>query len=172
MTSRSRLLVVARHAQAASWAASDEERPLTAAGEAAAADAGRWLAAGGFVPELAHVSTAVRTRTTWERMAASAGWDLAPRLDGGLYAAGPEAALDVVRLQTPEDAGAVVLLGHNPTVATLAQLLDDGDGDTEAATAVLGGFPPAALVLLRVDVGWADLGEGTCRLLGFHVGRG
>ena len=63
-------LILMRHAQAESSAPSggDEARPLSAAGRAEALLMGRALAERGLKPDLALVSTAVRTRQTWEQM--------------------------------------------------------------------------------------------------------
>ena len=63
-------LILMRHAQAEASAPSggDEARPLSAAGRAEALLMGRALAERGLKPDLALVSTAVRTRQTWEQM--------------------------------------------------------------------------------------------------------
>ena len=43
------------------------------------------------------------------------------------------------------------MIGHNPTMAYLAQMLDDGDGDAEAAAGMNEGFPTGALAVFAVD---------------------
>jgi hypothetical protein len=86
-----------RHAKAEHTGASDFERHLAERGHADAADAGRWLAALGLEPELALVSAAVRTQETWDAVVEGAGWDLDPELVEGLYAAGTQTALDLLR---------------------------------------------------------------------------
>ena len=83
----------------------------------------------------------------------------------------PETALDLIRL-TPEEAGTLVVVGHNPTIAYLAQLLDDGDGDVAASNEMAMGYPTSAVTVMEYDGAWADLGAGTARVLAFHVGRG
>jgi phosphohistidine phosphatase len=88
----------------------------------------------------------------------------------GLYAASPETALDLVR-ETPDDVSALVVVGHNPTIAYLAQLLDDGSGDEDAGREMAIGFPTGALAVFQVDVPWADLELASARLVAFHVGR-
>lgn len=172
MQRQPRQLVLVRHAQAENAGPTDQERELTPAGHAAAAAAGRWLAGQGVQVELALVSAAARTLQTWEDLAGSAGWCLEPRVEPGLYTAGPDAALDVVRA-VPDEVGAVVVIGHNPTVAHLAQVLDDGEADAEVAgEALVSGYPPCALSVFTIDAPWSDLAAGTARLVGFHVGRG
>jgi phosphohistidine phosphatase len=169
--SSSRLVAVMRHAKAEQDGPTDFERPLAARGRGDAAAAGAWLAEQGFEPEHALVSAALRARETWEALAEGAGWDLDPELDRGLYAASPEAVLDLVRL-VDDDVRRLLVVGHNPTMAVLAQLLDDGDGDPELAEEMLAGYPTSAVAVFECDGSWADLAEGTARLVAFHVGRG
>jgi phosphohistidine phosphatase len=160
-----------RHAKAEQDGPTDFERPLAERGHADAADTGAWLAAQGFVPDHALVSAALRTRETWAAVAAGADWDLDPELDRGLYDASPDAALDLVRL-VAGDVSSLLVIGHNPTMAVLAQLLDDGDGDDDAGAQLVSGFPTSAVAVFEYDGSWADLAEGSARLVGFHVGRG
>lgn len=159
-----------RHAKAEAWGESDQGRSLEPRGHADAAATGRWLAERGFVPDHALVSSAVRTRETWEAVAGSAGWDLDPDYDTGLYAAGPEAALDLIR-EVPPDATDVIVIGHNPTVAYLAQLLDDGAGDADAGAAMAGGYPTSAVTVLEYDGTWVELDMASASVVAFHVGR-
>jgi len=163
-------LVLIRHAKAVQTAASDYERGLTAGGRADAAAAGAWLASVRVVPSRALVSAAPRAVQTWESLAAGAGWSLAPDLDRGLYTAGPDTALDLLRA-LDEECACAVLIGHNPTVASLAQLLDDGDGDPAAGNAMAAaGFPTAAVAVFETSGPWRNL--DSARLTAFHVGRG
>jgi phosphohistidine phosphatase len=160
-----------RHAKAEPAGTSDADRRLTAAGLSDAASAGAWLAASGLAPDHAVVSAAVRTTQTWEALAAAAGWSLAPELDQGLYSAGPETALDIVR-GTDDAVGTLLVLGHNPTVAYLAAMLDDGDGEPDAVAAMTAGYPTCALTVFSYAGAWAGLAEGSARVDTFHVARG
>ena len=64
-----------------------------------------------------------------------------------------------------------LVIGHNPTMAYVAELVDDGEGDDDATTAlVTRGFPTSALAVFAVDGPWSDLGPGAGRLVAFHVG--
>jgi phosphohistidine phosphatase len=169
---QSRRIIVMRHSRAEAAGPTDAERELTDGGRADAADAGRWLAGQGERPEHALVSAATRTRQTWEAVAGAAGWSTAPEYDQGLYTGGPDTVLDLVRA-VPDAAASLFLLGHNPTVGHLAQLLDDGEADADLATAALvGGYPTSALSVFAFAGPWSDLDTGTARLIGFHVGRG
>ncbi len=164
-------MVVVRHAKAEQVASSDMERGLTDRGRADAAEAGAWLASRGFVPDHVLVSSAVRTRETWEAVADAASWTLEPDFETALYAAGPESALDLVRL-VPAEAHSLLVIGHNPTMGYLAQLLSDGMGDPAAMADMTGGFPTCALTIFEYDGEWADLELGSARVAAFHVGRG
>lgn len=176
MNASPRRLVVLRHAQAEPSAATDAERPLAARGRRDAAAAGTWLAGLGLevAPPAgaALVSAALRTRQTYDALAAAAGWEGGATHDAGLYSAGPEAALDLVR-ETAEGVSTLVLVGHNPTMAYLAHLLDDGEGEDVATSEMVSrGYPTAAAAVFAVTGSWADLGPGRARLEAFHVARG
>ncbi|WP_340538389.1 SixA phosphatase family protein [Nocardioides sp. GXZ039] len=167
----SRTLVVMRHAKAEAHGPTDALRELSERGRDDAAEAGRWLAHEGFVPQQALVSSATRTAQTWESLAGAAGWTVAPALDRGLYAADVDSALETVR--AADDAHtSLIVVGHNPTMADLALLLDDGRGERAAGDALAAhGFPTSALAVFEVTGPWEDLGPGTARLAGHHVGR-
>jgi phosphohistidine phosphatase len=57
-------------------------------------------------------------------------------------------------------------------MAVLAQLLDDGDGDSALEDQLASDFPTSAVAVFSYAGSWADLGAGSGRLVGFHVGRG
>jgi phosphohistidine phosphatase len=166
-----RRLVVMRHAKAVATAPSDHERALAERGHADAASVGRWMRDHDIVPDAALVSDAARTRETWEGVALAAGWDLAADFSAALYDAGPDSAFDLLR---EVDAGVrtLVVVGHNPTMAYLAELIDDGDGDVEATTSLLmRGLPTSGLALFGLTAEWRDLGPGAGRLLAFRAGE-
>ena len=167
-----RRLVVVRHAKAEPTAPSDHGRALAARGRADAEEAGRWLKGTGIDPDAALVSDALRTQQTWEHLAGAAGWELDPELSAGLYAAGADSTFDLLR-ETDPGVTTLVVIGHNPTMAYVAELIDDGEGDVEATTVMLTrGFPTSALAVFAVAGEWSDLGPGGGRLEAFHVGDG
>jgi phosphohistidine phosphatase len=169
--SDSKTLVVMRHAKAEQSGPTDFERQLADRGLVDAAEAGRWLAARAVAPDAALVSAAVRTEQTWDAVSEAAGWDVEATLEEGLYEAGTESALDLVRATEP-GVTTLVLVGHNPTMASLAQLLDDGDGDDDAGNEMALGFATSAVAVFSYDGEWADLDEAEASLVAFHVGRG
>ena len=161
-------LAVIRHAKAEQTAANDFERELTGRGRADATAVGAWLAGVGLYPDQALVSAAPRAAQTWEALASGAGWSVEADLDRGLYSAGPDTALDVLR-GLDEDCRSAVIVGHNPTMEMLAQLLDDGEGHTDAGDRMAAGFPTSAVAVFELPGSWAEL--ESARLTGFHVGR-
>ena len=167
-----RTLVIMRHAKAEASAPTDFERQLTDRGHADARAAGEWLATQGIEPDYVLVSAAARTVQTWEDVAVGSGWDLTlAEYDEGLYSASTDVALDLVRA-TDDGIETLVVIGHNPTVAYLVSLLDDGSGDEEAGNALALGYPTAAVTVLSYDGDWADLDEAEASVAAFHVGRG
>jgi phosphohistidine phosphatase len=162
-----RHLVIVRHAKAESFGPTDHERVLTERGVADAAAAGEWLAGREIAPEQAIVSDATRTRQTWDALAGAAGWSLTPWFDTTLYEADSETALDLVRA-LEDDVATVVVVGHNPTMAYLAQILDVG-GSPQLATT---GFPTSAVAVFEYDGPWAEIAEGAARLVDVHVVHG
>ena len=166
-----RRLVIMRHAKAEATAPSDHERALASRGMADAEAAGQWLAEQGITPDVALVSDALRTRQTWAQVAGGAGWDeSAADFSEALYDAGSDSTFDLIR-ETDAGVTTLVVIGHNPTMAYVAELVDDGEGDDDAMTGmVTRGFPTSALAVFTVDGPWSDLGPGSGRLEAFHVG--
>lgn len=165
-----RRLVVMRHATAEHAAPTDAERALTSQGYDDAVEAGRWLTASGFVADHALVSSARRAQETWAAVAEGAGWELEAEVDAGLYAAGPDTAIDLLRV-VPSEVSSLVVVGHNPTVATVVSMIDDGEGAPELVVEMAGGYPAGALSVFAFDGEWADLGTGRATPVAFHVGR-
>src|SRR5689334_20812081 len=154
-------LIVMRHAKAEQAAPNDFERALTDRGRADATAAGEWLAAQGWVPDHALVSAALRTQQTFECVAAGGDFSVQPDFDRSLYSATPESVVDLVRL-LPGEVRSLLVIGHNPTMGSLPQLLHDGTGDDAPITAMAGDFPTGALALLEQDGAWADLTWTSC----------
>lgn len=166
-----RVIVLMRHAKAGKVGVTDFERELAERGRADARAAGVWLAAEGIGPDHAFVSASARTRQTWAAVAEGASWRLAATFDRGLYGAEPDTALDLMRT-APDAARTLMVIGHNPTVAHLAQLLDDGEGDGDAGNRMAMGYPTSAMAVLEFDGDWGEIGPHCARLVGFHVARG
>jgi phosphohistidine phosphatase len=160
-----------RHAKAEAVAATDHARRLTDRGSRDAAEAGQWARTTGCIPDHALVSDAARAQETWSAFSAAADTGIEPELESGLYSAGPDAALEILRA-APAHAMSLMVVGHNPAMEHLVHLLDDGSADQEVFSEISGGFPTSALAVLEVQGEWADLDISRARISGFHVGRG
>ncbi len=169
MTDRRRLIVM-RHTKAEPFASSDHERALTERGLSDATEAGRHLCVSGVVPDHAVVSTAERTRMTWAAVRTASGSTGTESFEAAAYHGDAEAALETLR-QVPQEVHTAIWVGHNPTASDLCQLLDDGTGDAEAVSGLLGGFSTGALAVFDLDVAWSDLGPEDGRVVDFYVAR-
>src|SRR5687767_7522834 len=108
-----------RHAKAEPYAETDSARRLTARGREEAAAAGAHLAALGVAPDHALVSSAARTRETWDAVREACGVEAREEINDVLYAASPAAVLEAIQL-VPDDAATCIYIGHSPTAAHLA----------------------------------------------------
>jgi phosphohistidine phosphatase len=132
----SRTLVIVRHAKAESGEeGSDHDRRLTSRGQAAAVEAGRWVASAVPAPDVVWCSSALRAVQTWEAMAPALKAPAAD-IDRALYLAGPRDVLD--RMATAPPVATTVVVGHNPTLEhVLATLTGELRGMRPGAVAVV-----------------------------------
>jgi phosphohistidine phosphatase len=116
-------------------------------------------------PQVALVSPAARTRATAELVLAGMEDPPQRRFDEELYGADPEEVLAFVRT-VPDDVGAVMVVGHNPTAQSLSQGLLSARDKKGLSAALRHGFPTCALGVysFRVDH-WADVAAGKAKLL-------
>lgn len=159
-----------RHAKAEPFAATDHERLLTERGRRCATEAGRHLAETATVPDHAVVSTAARAVATWEAVALASQSTAVVQLDAAVYTGSADVVLETLR-SVPPDAEVVLFVGHNPSAAYVAHLLDDGNGEAAAVGEMLQGYPAGAMAVLELDVPWRDLAAESGRLVDFHVPR-
>jgi phosphohistidine phosphatase len=159
-----------RHAKAEPFAATDHERRLTDRGRSSARDVGTHLRDEGELPDYALVSSAVRTRESWDEVVEASGVSCETAFDDAVFTGSPDVVLEALRA-VPADAQTVLFLGHNPTASYLCHLLDDGGGDPDASSQLLTGFPPGAVATLEVTVPWTDLAPETARVVAFYVGN-
>jgi phosphohistidine phosphatase len=162
-------LYILRHGKS-SWAdpdTDDFDRPLTKRGRNAAARMGREMALRGYAPNLILCSSARRARQTLDHLQpelpeATTG-TREVKVDDSFYLAGCETLIRQLGA-LPEDAGPVLLIGHNPGLHDLAEMLaGKGKGKTRAKLASK--FPTAALAV--IDLGadsWRRIGGGKGRL--------
>jgi phosphohistidine phosphatase len=161
-------LVVLRHAKAEPYAATDRDRALSDRGRADATAAGHHLAEVGITPDYALVSSSRRTVQTWEQVRAVTGPADVELVTDAVYSASPGEVIEALR-QVPEESSVALYVGHNPSAEVLVHLLDDGDGDPEVRAAADAGLKPAGLAVFSLPGRWADLGEGSARLVDLHL---
>jgi phosphohistidine phosphatase len=144
-------LVLLRHAKS-DWDGdeADIDRPLAPRGRREAPEAGQWLARHLPPLDLAVVSPALRVAETWRLVAAELAEPPATQVDDRVYAASAHELLTVVR-DLPDEAGTVLLVGHNPGLEDLVRLL----------TGQHTPMPTSAIAVLKVESPWAELVRAT-----------
>ena len=166
----SRELLILRHAKSA-WdtnAATDFERPLSKRGEKAAPRVGRVLFQQGLIPDFVVSSPAMRARQTV--IAVCGQMDIGPdqiSWDERIYG-GWTASLVSVLTDCPDDAGRVLIAGHNPGLENLLQYLCHQRVLMPADGKLL---PTAAVAHLRIDSEWSSLDSGVAHLLSLTRSR-
>lgn len=167
-----RTLALLRHAKSA-WPDDvvDHERPLNKRGRRDAPEVGRWLKKHRVAFDLALVSTAVRAQETYELLAAKLPGAPDATPSAAIYGAGAGDVLDIIR-GIDEQVTSAILVGHNPTFATLAGLLDDQSGVVDGRDRMRREFPTSSLALFEIDGPWESVNPGEVRLVAFAVPRG
>ena len=142
-------LMLLRHAKAekSSPGMSDRERALNRRGRKDAANVGAYLASHALVPERVIVSSARRTRETWEELATAFSAPPPATHDDRLYNASPELILDVIR-ETGRASRTLLLIGHNPGLHETARLLIAA-GDVETRERLNEGLPTSGLAVIE-----------------------
>ncbi|WP_086565903.1 SixA phosphatase family protein [Streptomyces africanus] len=158
-----RTIVLFRHAKADWPQVSDHERPLADRGRKEAAEAGRRLADTGIAFDLALCSTAVRTRETWKLAVQEFPQRPKTVYEERIYDASPGELIAVLN-ETPDDAQNILVIGHNPAVQGLADILaGTAEGDARDRMSRRG-FPAAAFALLSFTGSWKSLEPGVATL--------
>jgi len=119
-------LLLMRHAKSSFKDGSmpDFERPLSKRGEKDAPRMGKLLREKDLVPDLIIASSAVRAKATAELVAEKSGYKGEILNAGDLYLGEPAAYLDALR-NLDDDVETVLIIGHNPGLETLLQILTD-----------------------------------------------
>jgi phosphohistidine phosphatase len=158
-----RTLLLLRHAKAVppDEADDDHERALAERGHAQAERIATHLADEGCAPDLVLCSTARRTVETLAHVRHALPAEAQVAIERRLYLASPGALLSRIQ-DAPDDARAVLVIGHNPGLEDLARGL--AGGGRRKALERLDAFSTAALAVLRFDGRWRDLAPGGARL--------
>jgi phosphohistidine phosphatase len=160
-------LLLLRHAKS-SWAdpkLPDQDRPLNKRGRRAAAAIRETMHKLGLSPDLVLASPSRRTQET---LAALEPWDETPLIEPveSLYLASVPQLLAVLG-GVSETVRSVMLIGHNPGLHELANLLASASTANEMTEQLVTGFPTAALAEFAVGTQWQRIGAAGTRLVRF-----
>ncbi|TIV57765.1 MAG: histidine phosphatase family protein, partial [Mesorhizobium sp.] len=158
-----RHLLILRHAKS-SWddpKLADFDRPLAPRGQKTAPLMGRELARRGWLPDLALVSPALRTRDSWRLVARELPKHVQAEFAEELYEAAAGAILARVRQAKATN---LLVIGHNPGLQQFVLRLAGAGSDESVFKKIEAKFPTAALARFTLDGDWADLAFGSARL--------
>jgi phosphohistidine phosphatase len=148
-----RTLVLLRHAKAdRPNGVPDVDRPLTERGHADSALAGAWLMKHGYVPDLVLASPSRRTRQTWHSVAVALAKAASPtvRYERDIYD-GSAADLLKALQQSEPSFQTIMIVGHNPSISQLSDLLDPaGDADSD-------GLRTCGIAIHEVTTDWTSV---------------
>ena len=153
-------LLIVRHAKTQPDAPhGDHARELTERGHRDAPVIGRYIASTVGTPDAIDTSDARRAMQTAELVAASCDFTDPLTVEPAIYGADTEGLARIVQ-QLPDSADCVVVVGHNPGMHELIDLLADSALPME-------NFPTSGLAWLERDADrWQDVTPGSCRLRG------
>lgn len=161
-----RRIALLRHAKADWPQVSDHDRPLAERGRAEAAAVGLKLAETGITFDLALCSTATRTRETWKVAVQELPHRPKTHYEERLYEASPGELIALLN-ETPDEVRDLLLIGHNPGMQALAEILSGHAQDDTLARMTRTGFPTGALAVVSFTCPWKTLEPGVGTLLDF-----
>lgn len=156
-------LILIRHAKS-SWddfSLPDHDRPLNKRGHKAAAALAGWLSEKGYAADEAFVSTASRTRETYEGLKTSAVLHLIE----ALYHADPDTIMQTLQKARGET---VTLIGHNPGIGHFASRIVTTPPSHPRFT----DYPTGATLVADLPItSWDEVRFGTGEVVDFVVPR-
>ena len=167
-----RRLMLLRHAKSDRSQAGqrDHDRPLARRGRETAPQIGAYMARHKLIPAQVLCSTSVRTRETWDLVAAALPKPPPVTFERGLYEAGPEAIIELIRA-TADDARSLLIVGHNPGFHEVANLLV-ASGELDARERLREKLPTAGLAVIDFAFNaWSRVHPDCGRLERFLVPR-
>lgn len=167
-----RTLVVMRHATAESAPTlADIDRPLAVTGRTQAATVAAALQSESLLPQVVLCSNAVRTRMTWQLIAAKLPpadvEQIAVHYVDELYGAGPRQVLQTVAHTDPA-VTRLMVVAHEPTVSSLCALVAGPDSDAAAVAQARTGFPTATFGVVETTRPWLELTANSATLTAVH----
>lgn len=146
-----RRLLLLRHAKS-DWPLDTEDalRPLSDRGRRDAPEMGSAIAREGFVPGLAMISTAVRTRQTWSLLSPLLEQDVAMQEVPGLYGASEQTLLEFAR-KAPDAVETLLICAHNPGIERLARSFAKS-GDADAIRRLERKYPTCGLAVIELPI--------------------
>lgn len=165
-----RRLILLRHAKS-DWpeGVDDHDRPLGPRGLSDAPKIGKALAERGYRPDVALVSSAKRTRDTFD-LVSEAFPDIRLIIEPTIYEADARMILAAIR-KAPDEAETLLVVGHNPGLETLVPAMMRVE-EREAYFTAHDKFPTgAAAVLAFATDSWAELGPASGTLELFQIPR-
>jgi phosphohistidine phosphatase len=164
-------LMLLRHAKSekAESGMRDRDRRLNARGRKDAAQIAAYMVQHGLLPDQVMVSSAQRTRETWERMAPAFSTSPPVGYEDRLYEAGTDSILTVIKA-ADRSATALLVIGHNPGLYDAARLLLAHRGGE--AHQLDDGLPTTGLAVIDfADSDWRKLAARSGRLTRFASPR-
>lgn len=157
-----RQLAILRHAKSA-WpeGVPDLRRPLAERGLRDAPAVGRWLRDHLGTPDAIACSPAERTRQTWALVATELDAPPPATIEDRVYESPAAGLLAVVR-DLPDTAGTALVIGHNPGMEQLAELLTGRRLEMRTSS----------VAVLTWRGRWPDATTGAARLLAHVTPRG
>jgi len=160
-----KILTLLRHAKSG-WddpVSRDFDRPLNPRGRRAARTVGAEMKALDLAFDLVLASPARRVVETLEEVESAYG-PLRARPDERLYLASAATLVEIVRA-TPEDAGRLLLVGHNPGLEEIALRLSRRDSDPLRGEIEVK-YPTGTLVEIELPIDhWSDMRKGEGRIV-------
>ncbi|MGH6945441.1 MAG: SixA phosphatase family protein [Geminicoccaceae bacterium] len=168
-----RTLLLLRHAKS-SWQApelADVDRPLAPRGRQAAPLIAQLIVKRRWLPDLVLCSPALRVRETWQLMAPVLGEGIVCKTLRTIYPGAPSRLLATLH-RADDEARTLMLIGHNPGLATFAASLcgraSSGGGSKKALEKMTAKFPTAGLAVIGFDAEhWSEVTTGAGRLEAF-----
>ncbi|HST85773.1 MAG TPA: histidine phosphatase family protein [Kineosporiaceae bacterium] len=167
-------LILLRHAKS-QWPDGmlDPDRPLAERGIADATATGPILAGITEFTEADVVlcSPAVRTRATWRLVSQALPNPPTTRFEPLVYGASPAELIDLIRT-APAQARTVLVVGHEPTMSTTAELLAGPGSQQEDLARLRAKYPTSAMAIFAVATDWSSVQPGSAVLERFLIPRG